>query len=168
MRISAQKIRRLLVCSTPVLVSVVVLLLTMAVPVGASVSFVVPSVGFVCIYHWSLHEAELFPFSAAFGFGLLVDLLTGAPLGEHALLFVLFRRILPMLYKQQGAFSLHLWWFFALASGVFALLRGLMTFFLTDSFSSAFPLLWNWIATVLIYPLLAALFAAVGRRMAAP
>lgn len=50
---------------------------------------IVPLVPLMAIYYWALYRPELMPIGAVFLVGILEDVLTGAPLGLNAFLFLL-------------------------------------------------------------------------------
>ena len=49
---------------------------------------VTPVLGVMAVYHWTIHRPELLPAYAVFAIGLLQDVLTGAPIGVNALVFL--------------------------------------------------------------------------------
>ena len=50
---------------------------------------VTPAFALMAIYHWTLYRPDLLPFVAVFAVGLLLDMLTGAPLGISSLVLLL-------------------------------------------------------------------------------
>jgi rod shape-determining protein MreD len=70
--------------------------MTLALAVLGAVPFrvpalaaIVPALPLVAVCYWTLHRPELMPAAAAFAVGLLIDLLSGAPLGVNAGVLVL-------------------------------------------------------------------------------
>lgn len=51
-------------------------------------SRVAPVLALVSVYHWAIYRPQLLPAVAVFLLGLLQDLLGGAPLGLHAVVFL--------------------------------------------------------------------------------
>lgn len=49
---------------------------------------VAPSLPFIAVFYWSLHRPDLMPPAAAFFIGLFQDILSGAPVGTGAAVFV--------------------------------------------------------------------------------
>jgi len=73
---------------SPVLLTlalVILNILPLPLPDFARVAPVLP---LMAIYHWSVYAPELMPTPAVFGIGLLFDILSGAPLGANALMFL--------------------------------------------------------------------------------
>jgi len=63
-----------------------------AVPYGVpQLSIVMPWLGIMPIYYWSIHEPRYLPYWLAFLVGLWQDMLTGGALGLFALIFLLVR-----------------------------------------------------------------------------
>lgn len=67
-----------------------VLVLLSIVPLRVPLlNLVFPALALVSIYYWTLYRPDLMPPAAAFAIGLADDVLSGAPLGVNALVFVL-------------------------------------------------------------------------------
>jgi rod shape-determining protein MreD len=49
----------------------------------------IPSLPLIALFYWSLYRPELMPTVAVFVLGLLEDAMSGAPLGVHALTFMI-------------------------------------------------------------------------------
>lgn len=84
---------------------------------------VAPLLPLMAVYHWSLYRPDLMPAAAVFVLGLMVDALTGAPIGVNAGIFVVVRGVVE---SQQRFFigkSFAIVWFgFALVlAGALAL-----------------------------------------------
>jgi len=74
------------------LLSALLCVLLAAVPYGIpQLSVVMPWLGIMPIYYWSIHEPRYLPYWAAFLVGLWQDVLTGGALGLFALIFLLVR-----------------------------------------------------------------------------
>jgi rod shape-determining protein MreD len=70
----------------PMLTTVVCVLVSV---VPAHLPAVTPAFALMAIYHWTLYRPDLLPFGAVFAVGLLLDMLTGAPLGISSLVLLL-------------------------------------------------------------------------------
>lgn len=65
------------------------LVLVMAIPVRASLPVpTAPALPILALFFWLLYRPTAVPAVAAFAFGLFHDILTGAPLGIHAIVYV--------------------------------------------------------------------------------
>lgn len=98
-------------------------------------NLVFPAVALVSVYYWTLYRPDLMPPVAAFLVGLMDDVLSGAPLGVNALVFVLVHAAVS---TQRGFF---LGKSFAIVWLGFALLAG-----------TAFAL--SWLVVCMFYGML--------------
>jgi rod shape-determining protein MreD len=125
---------------------------------------VAPLLALAGLYYWTIYRPELLPPVAAFLCGLVLDLLSGAPLGVAALVFLLTRvvvlpqrrffvdRLFPFVW---GGFTLlaaavivFLWLLGSLLSGVLLDMRAVML---------------QWVLTVACFPAVAYLLMRVQR-----
>jgi len=68
------------------LILVIVNMIPMHIPGYARV---VPLLSLMAVYHWTVFRPELLPAAAVFVIGLLQDILSGTPIGIHALVFLI-------------------------------------------------------------------------------
>ncbi|MCP5364204.1 MAG: rod shape-determining protein MreD [Hyphomicrobiales bacterium] len=61
-----------------------------------------PSLALIAIYFWTLYRPELMPAIVAFAFGLIEDIVTGAPLGVGAMVYV---TVHAMVNSQRAFFA---------------------------------------------------------------
>ena len=73
---------------TPFLLSVALVLLSVVPLPMPGFAPVVPAFAIMSVYHWAIYRPNLMPFSAVFAIGVLYDLLTGAPVGLFAVVFL--------------------------------------------------------------------------------
>jgi rod shape-determining protein MreD len=115
---------------------------------------VAPSLPFIAVYYWTLHRPDLMPPAAAFTIGLFQDILSGAPVGTGAAVFVILHAAVrsQRTFFHGKSFTI-LWLGFAVAVVAAALLGWLimaaMTFALVDGRS----LLLQAITTIGCFPL---------------
>lgn len=50
-----------------------------------------PDFFLIALYYWAIYRPTIVPFTLCFGAGLVIDVLGNAPLGIHALIFILVR-----------------------------------------------------------------------------
>lgn len=87
------RIEKLLKASLPG-VSGMIFVLLAAVPYGVPhLAVVMPWLGLMPVYYWSIHEPRYLPAWLAFAIGLWQDALTGGPLGLFALIFLVVRQL---------------------------------------------------------------------------
>lgn len=125
---------------------------------------IAPHLPLISIYYWAIHRPDLMPFSVVFGIGLLQDVLTGAPLGAHPLIFLVFswmvfgqRRIL------MGKPFYVLWCGFAMAALVAAGLEWLAFGLALARPMPVPPVLFRALTTTALFPPLAWLLIQVHR-----
>jgi rod shape-determining protein MreD len=73
----------------PMLTTVVCVLVSVVPAHLPAFTAVTPAFALMAIYHWTLYRPDLLPFGAVFAVGLLLDMLTGAPLGISSLVLLL-------------------------------------------------------------------------------
>ncbi len=136
-----------------------------SVPYPLSMLFKAPFF-LMAVYYWSIYRPGLIPPWLAFGSGLLLDLLSGAPLGLNAALFVLCRMAVVdqrrFLFGQGFAM---IWLGFACLHTVFVLLQWLVFSAIQRQW---FPLADIGVITVLgiaMFPLICAFLRLTHRAL---
>lgn len=98
-----------------------VLIGVVPVPIPGFAS-VVPSLALMSIYHWAIYRPNLMPFSAVFAIGLLHDLLSGAPVGLFAIVFLTVYGLALTQRRFIAGKSFLIYWFgFAIVAAIGAL-----------------------------------------------
>ncbi|MBI1363122.1 MAG: rod shape-determining protein MreD [Proteobacteria bacterium] len=111
------------------------------------------------IFYWGLYRPDLVPHAVCLLVGLLQDILSGTPLGIHALGFILLRQMAAGQQQFLHGRAFHLvWFFFGFAFGLWALIEWFMMSILGYPFGMA-PML-RYVSTVLSFPLV---YALAGR-----
>ena len=127
------------------------------VPGYAMIAPVLPLMG---VYYWSIYRPDLLPPSAAFGLGLLHDILSGLPLGVSALVMLTVQGIT----SSQRRFFLGntfavAWWGFALmALGTLAL-TWLLVCMLFVQIIPPKTVMFQYLITISAYPVVSWLLA---------
>ena len=70
--------------ATPIIIAVLLILLTVARDPDMGFLVAAPNLALICVYFWSVQRPEAMSAPAAFGLGLLQDLLTGFAIGANA------------------------------------------------------------------------------------
>lgn len=121
------------------------------------------------IYFWGLFRPAILPPGSAFGLGLAQDLLTGAPVGLHALVFML---AFALVVAQRPLFSQRLlqgaWFGFGVTVAFAALALWIMSSIYIGEPQSLLPALAQIAASAIVYPLAANLFILTERRLLSP
>lgn len=123
-----------------------------------------PTVGLICVYYWSLKRGYIFGYISAFTVGFFMDVLSSSPLGINILLMMLtvFALQWPARYFQSASFSVNWFIFAVVALGVF-ILKWLLLSIYYNLLISPNEIMFNYSATVLCYPLIAAINTGIQK-----
>ena len=118
------------------------------------VDAIVPSLGLIAVYYWSIYRPDMFRPLAAFGCGLLNDAIHFLPLGLTALVFV----AVHQLVLRQRRFFAGQTFFMQWAGFALVMLLVMATHWLVlSAFNSQWmvflPILLQGLLTIVIYPL---------------
>lgn len=142
--------------------SVLALLFIMTAPLIVPVP-VFPHLGLLGVMVWANLRPGLMPAWLAFLLGLFADLLFGQPLGLDGTLFALAAALVRLLDLQRVDTRLFDWREALIVVSLFELgAWQLMT--LAGQPIPLLPLAWQWLTTLVAYPLVVALAAMVQRR----
>jgi len=121
------------------------------------------------IYYWSIYRPSIMPIIILFSIGLIIDFVSGFPIGLHAALFV----IVNLVVKQQRLFLMGqpypmFWMGFAIialsvfaAQWLFFSVINLRLIDITDTIASAF-------ITILFFPFIAMIMAFIQKILPRP
>ena len=128
-----------------------------AIPYGIpQLGTVMPWLGLMPIYYWSIHEPRYMPYWVAFLIGLWQDVLTGGPLGLFALIFVLVRHFVVsqrlVFFKKPFLVG---WWGLALVAIIAAAGGWLVASVYSGSVLAVSPFAVQIMLTIMVYPLIA-------------
>jgi len=132
-----------------------------AVPVHLpAFALVVPLLPLVGIYYWSIYRPDLMPPAMAFGLGIVNDVIAGTPLGVSSLIYLLAQ---GMTASQRRFFHGKpfrvAWWGFGLVGSGAFLLQWVLVSALNGHRLGFHPVLFEFLMTMCIYPVLSWLFA---------
>lgn len=109
--------------------------------------------GLIVVFYWAAYRPDLLPAIAAFGLGLWQDLVTGGPLGLHALIYFLAHwAVASQLRFFQGKSFAVIWWAFGLVSAAAMLLSWLVVMMLEGAVIDGVPVLFRWAVTIALCP----------------
>jgi rod shape-determining protein MreD len=122
---------------------------------------VMPMFALMAIYFWAIYRPENLGYGAAFGFGLLQDLLSGGPIGASALVFLLCQFVV---LNQQKFFNAKpfvvIWFGFVFVAAGATLLRWLAVGLIAPSgFTPVGPMFASYLITVALFPVVGWLLA---------
>lgn len=146
----------------PLISTVAAIFIGPTLPIVAA-SLWVPNLGFLFLLTWRLMRPEIWPAQAALGFGLLADILTGAPLGQSMLLWTAIFLGLDSLDAWLGVRDYWLDWAAAAAALLF---HGLGVWYITLLMGSDVAI-WMMVPqaamSVLAYPIVARIVLSLDR-----
>lgn len=125
-----------------------------AIPLNAlEVQILKPLLPIAAVYYWALYRPDLLPAPVAFLLGLMVDILSGAPLGVYALAFTLAHGVLrrQRRFLVGKSFAIN-WLGFALVAVGGSAMAWLLTSLIHGAPVGAAGLLFQTLTTVAVFP----------------
>lgn len=149
--------------AVPALSSIALLLLMLA-PLPLVVP-IMPHLGLMGVLAWAMLQPGLMPPWVAFGVGAVADLLFGQPIGVNATLFAVAAGIMRLLERRVGQHGHGFDWAVAttVILGVIVCTGPLMA--LAGRPVPIAPMLWQWPASLMAWPLVVRFAAGIQRRM---
>lgn len=141
-------------------------LLVMASPSFAGLRYV-PQIWVVSLFFWRVYSPPAAPYWAGFLAGITYDILTGAPLGVHAVAALASMFVLEKFARRLVRLSFKMLWLGAAGFTAMLLAFSLIAAGIAGGSVSPSWLLATWIATTASYPLWHGLFALVLRLLPA-
>ena len=153
--------------SIPFVTVLILLLFGLAPTKIPGFSYVVPIYSIIGVYYWSMYKPELFSYGSGFSLGLFEDLLIGLPLGSSSLVILFIQWVI---FNQQKLFAddsfVSDWIVFCFISSVALIVKWILIFILSEiSFTSFVDLVFVYLLTIFIYPLIALVFTKVRNWM---
>ena len=129
---------------------------------------IVPLIPLMAIYYWALYRPDLMPIGAVFLVGILEDVLTGAPLGLNAFLFLLVHSLIRSRSRMiAGKGFAVVWIVFMLVLLGAGIVSWLVASLLYDAPIRMAPAVTQLMLTLVLYPCLAWLLIRVQRAFLA-
>jgi rod shape-determining protein MreD len=127
---------------------------------------VTPAFPLMAVYHWSMYRPELLPFVAVFAAGLLLDLLTGAPLGVSSLV-LLMTRVLVLTQRQHfvGRGFVLVWAGFVAVVSAAVAFEWAVVNLVYGMLLDIRPFLFQGVLTIATYPVISYLLVRVQRNL---
>lgn len=149
--------------AVPALTSLALLLLmTMPLPLPLPVF---PELGLIGVFVWATFQPRLMPPWVAFLIGLAADLMFAQPLGVNATLFACVAGFVRWFELRYGHHAHGFDWAMALALVAVFELGSWALMDLAGQPMALAPLGWQWLTSVLAYPVVAALIGRIQRRV---
>ena len=129
---------------------------------------VTPAFALMAVYHWSIYRPDLLSYAGAFGAGLLLDLLNGAPLGVSSLVLLLARAGVLSQRRFFAGRSFAVVWagFVAVTAAAISLEWMVVSLFYRVALQLR-PFLFQGVLTISIYPVASYLLVRLQRNFLA-
>ena len=127
-------------------------------------SSIVPMLALTSVYYWAIHRPRLMPPIAVFAVGLAQDVLSGTPLGLHAVVLLLtYGAIVSQRRAFLGKSFLVVWWGFLIVAFTAVLVSWVLVSALSGTLIETRAGVFQFLLTFALYPAMTALFARVQR-----
>lgn len=148
-------------------------LLTLALVILGQLPFSLPGQATVtpyfvlmAVYYWGLHRPDLLPGLVVFLLGLLQDALGGEPFGVNAFVLVaVYWFVISQQRFFKGKHFVAVWWGFAIAALMAALLRWLFVSLIMGMVLAPWALAFEYLLTVALYPVLTLAFTLAHKSL---
>jgi rod shape-determining protein MreD len=151
---------------TPFFMSLVLILLG-AMPIAMPLDWpLAPGFGLMAVFYWSVYRPDLLPALAVFALGLLQDLISGAPVGITAVIYLgTFALVLNQRKIFLGKPFALSWWGFSVVAIAAEATRWLLSSVLAGRLLDVHRVGGELGATILLFPLSVWLFVLTHRRI---
>jgi len=149
------------------MLTVVLCVIVSVVPAHLPVfTAVTPFFPLMAIYYWTVHRPDLLPFVAVFAAGLLLDMLTGAPLGIASLVLLL---AYGLVLSQREHLLMRrftvVWLGFLVIAAAAAVLQWIVVSLFYGMLLDVRAFLFQGVLTVAVYPVVSYLLERVQRTL---
>ncbi len=155
----AQRLDIYLRNSLPVMVTLLLVLINVIPLHIPGLSRIVPILPLMAVYQWAVYRPNLMPPLAVFFIGLMYDILSGAPLGVNAVVFLVVYGIVA--YQQRfftGKSFLVIWMGFGIVAFGASILSWLLVSILSASIVEPRAAIFQYLLNFGFFPLLAWIF----------
>jgi len=150
----------------PTFVTLLLLILSLLPTRLPGFSVVAPALTLMSVYYWAIHRPDLLPIWAAFSFGLLQDLLTGAPPGSYATVMLLaYGLVITQRRFFHGKSFPVVWWGFMMIAAGSSLVHWSLLSVLGGGVMDPWPVIFSYFMSVAVYPLITWIFVRVHRTL---
>jgi rod shape-determining protein MreD len=154
---------------TPFAMSLVLVLLSVLPVPAPGYTAIAPAFALMSLYHWAIYRPNLMPFPAVFAIGLLHDLLTGAPVGLFALVFLTVYGVALTQRRFIAGKSFLIYWLgFAIVTSGGALESWILACLWHLRVLDPDPVVFQYLLSVGTFPLLAWVFLKWQQNVLAP
>jgi|SRR5579883_37874 rod shape-determining protein MreD len=149
------------------LITIVICVVASLIPAHLpALTAVTPAFPLMAVYHWTLYRPDLLPFVAVFAAGLLLDMLTGAPLGISSLVLLL---AYALVLSQRELLLMRrftvVWIGFLVVTASAAALQWVVVSLFYGTLLDARAFLFQAVLTAAVYPVVSYLLVRVQRAL---
>ena len=124
-------------------------------PLGLNPFKISLSIAIIPIFYWSIYRPDLFPIFFVFVAGILYDLISGGPLGQWALIFLILRVVMETQRKVLIGKKFNVEWLaFVLVVPIVFFIICIIGIIIYGNIINFFDLFFQIIFTMTIYPLI--------------
>lgn len=143
--------------------AVLFLLSVTALPIPG-VGLVKPALLLMCVYYWSIYRPSLMPPALCFAVGLLLDIMTGLPLGVNAMILTLVQWVVRDQRKfLMGQAYFTIWCVFALIATLSLTVQWVLYGMASSAWMPLTPLAFSLLATILLFPVVTMVLIIIHR-----
>jgi len=158
-RTVGQRVDTMTRSSLPALITLLLVVINMVPLHIPGIARIMPVLPLIAVYHWSVYRPALMPPYVVFAIGLLHDVLSGAPIGVNALVYLTVYGIVESQQRFLVGKSFAVVW---LGFGIISLIATIEAWFLVSVLSSVIvepnAALFQFILNFGFFPLLAWVF----------
>ncbi len=163
MNISLKRFELLLWLLTPAVITCLMFILCVIPKHIWGISYIMPLLPLIPIFYWGKMQTAEIPYWFAFLIGLLMDVVSGIPLGLSALLYVLFLITIhtQSKYIHKEGFII-IWAYFTMLLALISVLQLLIISFSGNQLHAIPAALIQWLITILFYPIFHKFFDSIS------
>lgn len=125
-----------------------------------------PAMGMICVYFWLVHRPDIFNLGSVYFLGLIEDIISSAPFGSNVFaLLVLYVLVSNLSRFFNGKPFIVIWYGFAMLSLIVFFGRWLLVSVYYSQFIPMFSVLFSYLFSVAVYPLLSLVNAFVQNTL---
>lgn len=163
MTISLKRLELLLWVAMPAGITFLLFILCVIPKHIWGISYIMPLLPIIPIFYWGRMQATEIPYWFACLIGLLMDVVSGTPLGLSALLYVLFLMTIhtQSKYIHKEGFII-IWGYFIMLLAIISVLQWLIMSFSGNQIQAIPAALIQWLITASFYPIFHKMFDRVS------
>lgn len=158
----SKRLELLFLGALPASIALLLTVIYLATKHMSGLSQFMPLLPLMPVFYWGMMQARDMPYWFVFCMGLIMDAVTGLPLGLTSMLLIIF---LLMVHAQRKYFFkegfIIKWVYFAVIYAATAMLNSAMLAFFFAQPKPQLPVILQWLITLCVYPLLHKCFDAV-------